>query len=156
MTTVSSSRKGVQTQSRRRMRVAALQVLYEVDSVRRDPDMAFERLLETWPLAERSERAARAIVRGVIANCGLLDDLIAKHAPSWPVQQLPIVDRNILRVAMYEMLIDHDTPVKVAINEGVEVAKAFGSEASPSFVNGVLGSVYKSEAQQAHMQLRNN
>ncbi len=128
------------------MRVAALQVLYEVDSVRRDPDLAFERLLETWPLDEGPERAAREIVRGVIANCGRLDELIAKHAPSWPVRQLAIVDRNILRVAMYEMIFDRDTPVKVAINEGVEVAKAFGSDGSPGFVNGVLGSVYKEES----------
>ena len=128
------------------MRVAALQVLYEVDSVRREPDLAFKRLLETWPLDESPERAAREIVRGVIANCGRLDELIAKHAPSWPVQQLAIVDRNILRVAMYEMIFDRDTPVKVAINEGVEVAKTFGSDGSPGFVNGVLGSVYKEES----------
>jgi N utilization substance protein B len=79
------------------MRVAALQVLYEVDSVRRDPELAFERLLETWPLEEGPKRAAVEIVRGVIANCGRLDELIAKHAPSWPVHQLAIVDRNILR-----------------------------------------------------------
>jgi N utilization substance protein B len=128
------------------MRVAALQVLYEVDSVRRDPELAFERLLETWPLEEGPKRAAVEIVRGVIANCGRLDELIAKHAPSWPVHQLAIVDRNILRVAMYEMIFDRDTPVKVAINEGVEVAKAFGAEGTPGFVNGVLGAVYKEES----------
>ena len=108
--------------------------------------------MQTWPLANGPERAAREIVKGVIDNRARLDELIAKHAPSWPVQQLAIVDRNILRVAMYEMLIGRGTPVKVAINEGVEVAKAFGSDGSPGFVNGVLGSVYEVEARQARAQ----
>ena len=133
--------------SRRRMRVLALQVLYEIDSVRRNPDSAFESLLETWPLSDERERHAREIVKGAIDNLDRLDDLIARYAPSWPIEQLAVIDRNILRIAIYEMVIGRRTPPKVAINEAVEVAKVFGSDNSPRFVNGVLGSVLSEEEQ---------
>jgi len=71
----------------------------------------------------------------------ILDDLIAKYAPEWPVDQLAIIDRNILRLALWEMSVQSDTPIKVAINEAVELAKLFGSDSAPRFINGVLGSL---------------
>ena len=70
-----------------------------------------------------------------------IDELITKFAPAWPVKQLPVIDRNILRLALFEIRFGHGIPRKVAINEAVELAKTFGSESSPRFVNGVLGSV---------------
>ena len=70
-----------------------------------------------------------------------LNKLIATYAPEWPIEQMAIIDRNILRIALYEFLIDGGTPPKVAINEAVELAKMFGSDSAPRFVNGVLGAL---------------
>jgi N utilization substance protein B len=70
-----------------------------------------------------------------------LDRVVAELAPEWPVDQIAVIDRNVLRIAIYELLFDSDTPPKVAINEAVELAKMFGSDSSPRFVNGVLGSL---------------
>ena len=77
----------------------------------------------------------------MLAHRDFLDKIIARYAPEWPVEQMAAIDRNILRIALYEIAQGEDTPVKVAINEAVELAKMFGSDASPRFVNGVLGSV---------------
>ena len=82
--------------------------------------------------------------RGVSDHCQRLDGLIGWFAPAWPVTQLPIVDRNILRIAIFELLHNPATPPKAAIDEAVELAKVFGSDSSARFVNGVLGSVMSS------------
>jgi transcription antitermination protein NusB len=82
-----------------------------------------------------------AIVSGVVPISIRMDEIIARHAPEWPIDQVAIIDRNILRIALWEFAIEECTPVKVAINEAVELAKLFGSESSPRFVNGVLGSL---------------
>ena len=84
---------------------------------------------------------AHNLVEGVLNNQTEIDTIISDFAPSWPITQMAIVDRNILRMAIYEMILGGDTPPKVAINEAVELAKVFGSDSSPRFVNGVLGSV---------------
>jgi N utilization substance protein B len=78
---------------------------------------------------------------GVTRHRQALDEHIKRYAPAWPVDQIPVVDRNILRLAIFELLIDNRVPVKVAINEAVELAKSFGSDNSARFVNGVLSSV---------------
>ena len=70
-----------------------------------------------------------------------MDTLITRYAPEWPLDQMAVIDRNVLRIAIFEFLIDSDTPVKVAINEAVELAKLYGSDSSPRFINGVLGSL---------------
>ena len=82
----------------------------------------------------------RMLVEGVLERMKDLDELIAKYAPEWPVDQMAIIDRNILRIAIHEIATAENTPVKVAINEAVELAKVFGSGSSRRFVNGVLGS----------------
>jgi N utilization substance protein B len=92
-------------------------------------------------LPEAGARFAEELVHGVLANQDEMDQLIAQYAPEWPVAQLAIIDRNVLRIAIFELAIDGRTPVKVAINEAVELAKLYGSESSARFVNGVLGSV---------------
>lgn len=87
------------------------------------------------------------LLEGVIKNLEKIDAFIVKYATEWPLDQITIVDRNILRVGVYELMMDEDIPPKVAINEAIEIAKTFGGESSGKFVNGVLGAVYKEEVQ---------
>ena len=126
---------------RRKVRALALKVLYEVDSVGHDVDETLTRLLAKEKLSEENVTFARELVSGVIQNREKIDHNIQSFAPAWPIGQIPAVDRNILRLAIFEILLDNKVPVKVAINEAVELAKTFGSENSSKFVNGVLGSV---------------
>jgi transcription antitermination protein NusB len=99
-----------------------------------------ERLAEDG-MDEHGIHFMRWLVSGVIKNIDLLNQLIVKYAPEWPVDQLAIIDRNILRLALFEIgSRDSDTPFKVVINEAIELAKTFGSDSSPRFINGVLGS----------------
>jgi len=126
---------------RRKARAIALQALYEVNSVGHDVEKVLPRLLAESGLSEENASFVRGLVSGVLQNKGKIDQHIKNFAPAWPVEQIPIVDRNILRLAIFEILLDNSVPVKVAINEAVELAKKFGSDSSPRFVNGVLGSV---------------
>ncbi len=126
---------------RRRARIAALKTLFEVDSVDHSPDHILERQLEEHSLPNDAAEFARHLVRGVMENYERLDEVIRKNAPAWPLEQVAAVDRNILRLAIYEIVIDNRVPMRAAINEAIELAKEFGGEASPKFVNGVLGSV---------------
>jgi len=126
---------------RRKARIAALKVLFEVDSARHAPDQIMDRLLEESPLPEGAADFAGHLVHGVLANRRRLDEIIRKNAPAWPLEQVAAVDRSILRLAIFEIVIDNMVPMRAAINEAVELAKEFGGEASPKFVNGVLGSV---------------
>ncbi|MFZ5364676.1 MAG: transcription antitermination factor NusB [Patescibacteria group bacterium] len=87
------------------------------------------------------------IAAGVIKHLDAIDDYIKKFAPQWPIEQITTIDRNILRIGIYELVFDKDVPAKVAINEAIEIAKTFGGESSGKFVNGVLGSIYKSVGQ---------
>src|SRR3989339_574409 len=85
----------------------------------------------------------KSIINGVIKNEAEIDRYIIKYATEWPLDQITIVDRNILRIGVYELVFDKDIPAKVAINEAIEIAKSFGGESSGKFVNGVLGAIYK-------------
>lgn len=118
----------------------ALQSLFEIDLAHHLPGVVLtERLADQdAPLTAEATGFAHRLVNGVIVYQTQLDGVIAQHAPEWPVTQIAAIDRNILRMALWEVGIE-GTPVKVAINEAVELAKVFGSEASPRFVNGVLG-----------------
>ena len=127
--------------ARRRARRLALQALYEADTVGHDAETALGRLLEAEALSEDGATLARDLVKGVIAHREEIDRHIRKFAPAWPLEQMAAIDRNILRLAIFEILLDNNVPVKVGINEAVELAKTFGSDSSPKFVNGVLGSV---------------
>ena len=82
-------------------------------------------------------------IKGVIENLDEINLYITKYATEWPLDQITITDRNILRLGVYELIYNNDIPAKVAINEAIEVAKTFGSESSGKFVNGVLGAIYK-------------
>jgi N utilization substance protein B len=126
---------------RRKARSVALQALYEIDAVRHDPEATVDRLLAEEKIPEENGTFVREVVKGVVRYRDKLDAHIQKFAPAWPVGQIAIIDRNILRLAIYEILLDNKVPMKVAINEAVELAKAFGGESSPRFINGVLGAV---------------
>ncbi len=128
--------------ARTRARSIALQVLYEVDLTGHPPGTVLRHRLEETPLAnERLEAFVRRLVFGVVPLRAYLDKHIARYAPEWPVEQIAPIDRNILRIALWEMALDDETPLKVAINEAVELAKTYGSDSSPRFINGVLGSL---------------
>jgi N utilization substance protein B len=84
-----------------------------------------------------------SLIKGVMSHLGEIDQSISKYATEWPLDQITIVDRNILRIGVYELLFDKEIPAKVAINEAIEIAKNFGGESSGKFVNGVLGAIYR-------------
>jgi len=131
---------------RHKARVIALQALFENDCSGHDPEASLSRLAEEQQLNEAALSFAKELLNGVLGNKKSIDALIHIHAPSWPVEQLSAVDRNILRLAIFEISINNKVPVKAAINEAVELAKAFGSENSPKFVNGVLGTISQAKA----------
>lgn len=126
---------------RRRARATALQALFEIDCAGHDPETVLKYRFEETSLPEEAQAFTRRLVLGVVAHRRRLDEAIAQHARERPIEQVAIVDRNILRMACYELLVDRDAPIKVVINEAVELAKTFGSDSSPRFVNGVLGSL---------------
>jgi N utilization substance protein B len=126
---------------RHKARILALQALYEVDSVARNPKNAIERLLADTTISSEISEFSRELIEGTVKNRDEIDRHIVKYAPSYPVDQLAIIDRNILRLAIFEILFDNRVPVKVIVNEAVELAKSFGSGSSAKFINGVLGSV---------------
>lgn len=132
-------RKGVA--ARRKTRAAVMQSLYEADIVAHSAAEALTSRISETTLPRRAELFARNLVEGVLANSAEIDRIITDFAPNWPVSQMAVVDRNILRMAVYEIALARETPPKVAINEAVELAKAFGADSAPRFINGVLGSV---------------
>ena len=136
---------------RTRARSLALQVLYEVDIANHPPADVFKSRLEEAPLTDDLSEFARQIIFGIIPLTNNLYLLIARYAPEWPLDQIAAIDRNILRIALWEFAVLRETPIKVAINEAVELAKLFGSDSAPRFVNGVLGALadHQHEIQQA-------
>jgi N utilization substance protein B len=127
--------------SRTRARCLALQALYEIDITNHPPAEVLGMRLEESPLSGDLAEFAHQIIFGVLPLIPDLDKLISKYAPEWPLDQIAAIDRNILRIAFWEFAVLRETPVKVAINEAVELAKLFGSDSASRFVNGVLGSL---------------
>jgi N utilization substance protein B len=126
---------------RTRARSIALQALYEIDIAGHPPDLVLEERLADTEMEDKLADFARQIVYGVLPLVGRLDLFIAQHAPEWPLDQVATIDRNILRIALWEIALSDQTPIKVAINEAVELAKMYGSDSTSRFVNGVLGSL---------------
>ncbi len=127
--------------SRTRARCVALQALYEIDITNHPPAEVYQERLEDSDLSNDLAEFVRQIIFGVLPIAHDLDQIIAAYAPEWPMDQIAAIDRNILRLACWEFAVQGETPVKVAINEAVELAKQYGSESAPRFVNGVLGSL---------------
>ena len=135
---------------RRRARVIALQTLYETDVTQHELAATLQQRLAETPLAGEALDFAQRLVAGVAQQRAALDHLIPRIAPEWPLEQIAIVDRNILRLGIYEILFEPDVPLKVAINEAIELAKLFGSDSSPRFINGALGAL--AEKRHEHLQ----
>ena len=127
--------------ARRRTRALVMQALYEADTVEHSPSDVLKDRLSDMALSRRDADFAWELLDGVFANSAEIDKIISEFAPDWPISQMAVVDRNILRMAIYEIMLSQDTPPRVAVNEAVELAKAFGGDSAPRFINGVLGSV---------------
>ncbi len=134
---------------RRKARIAALQALYELDCTRHKPEDTSGRLRAGETLTQEALCFSDQLVKGVLHHKSELDSLIKRFASAFPIEQMSIVDRNILRLAIFEILFGDKTPLKVAINEAIELAKTFGSESSSRLVNGVLGVVAKERDQRS-------
>ena len=132
---------------RTKARAIALQVLYECDLTGHSPAEALDYCLEEDPIEDTLADFSRQIVYGILPIVSDLDNLIAQHAPEWPLDQVAVIDRNIIRIALWEFAVSGCTPLKVAINEAIELAKWFGSDSTPRFVNGVLGSLASRQAE---------
>lgn len=129
------------SRTRRQARILAMQILYEADVAGHPVDEVLARYLADQSTPQPVRRYAERLVLGVLEDRGRIDVMIADAAPAFPLEQLPPVDRNILRIAVYELLHEPDVPLKAAINEAVEIAKQYGGESSGRFVNGVLGTI---------------
>ena len=124
---------------RRRARSQALQALYEIDSVGHPEEEVLARYGED--LSPEAREFMNRMVHGTLESTEEVDSMLEESAPEWPINELAVIDRNILRLSVWELLIWGETPVKVAINEAVELAKKYGSDSAPRFVNGVLGTL---------------
>lgn len=126
-------------------RTLALQSLYEWDFKKQDGEI--EKILEQnkqdFAPDFDDQNFSRELVADIKKNLDNIDKTIVKYAPEWPLEQITIVDRNVLRIGIYELMFNKEIPPKVAINEAIELAKTFGGASSGKFVNGVLGSVYR-------------
>jgi N utilization substance protein B len=136
---------------RTRARSVALQALYEIDIVGHTVGEVLQERINDAELDESQAEFVIQIVSEIWPMVNTLDQFIAEHAPEWPLDQVATIDRNILRIALWEFAVYGKTPMKVAINEAVELAKVYGSDSTPRFVNGVLGSLSnrQNEIQQA-------
>lgn len=127
-------------------RTIAMQTLYEWDfngRQRTDLVALLKENQQQFAPDFSDDGFSEALIRGVMDHSDDIDAVIVKYAPEWPLDQITIVDRNILRLGVFELKYSQDVPPKVAINEAIEVAKGFGGESSGKFVNGVLGAVYR-------------
>jgi N utilization substance protein B len=129
--------------ARRRAREIALQMLYENDVAGTAPGEMFGRSSDLQTAPESTRRFAERLVTGTLANRGDLDDIISKQADNWRLARMPVVDRNILRLALFELLHEPDTPHPVVIDEALEIAKRYSTPRSSQFINGILDGVLK-------------
>lgn len=134
--------------SRHLARSIAMQSLYEWDFGGKTPvvlDEIVERNIQEFGPGLEETDFVRRLVKEVVENMSQIDKIIEKSAPEWPFEQIAIIDRNVLRIGLYELLFGNreEVPPKVAINEAIELAKTFGGESSGKFINGVLGTVYR-------------
>jgi len=127
-------------------RSIVMQTLYQWDFREKPtaaiPAIVSQNMVEFGVGLENEEEYIKNTVDGVLKNIKKIDKIIIKYAPNWPFEQMALVDRNILRIGVYELKINDQIPAKVAINEAIEIAKTYGGQSSGKFVNGILGSIY--------------
>ncbi|PLX22020.1 transcription antitermination factor NusB [Candidatus Parcubacteria bacterium] len=127
-------------------RTIAMQTLFLWDfHGKKDIDLgdSLKQMFDNFAPSFDDQGFSKNIIKGVTENLSEIDKNITKYATEWPLDQITVVDRNILRIGVYELKMNDDIPAKVAINEAIEIGKAFGGEASGKFINGVLGAIYK-------------
>ena len=130
-------------------RTIVLQALYELDFTQHTFSYVIAKRIEEREsvLSPRGAEFANTLGQGIIENIDKIDALTTQFAPDWPLDQMASIDRNILRIAIYELLFHKETPSKVVANEAVELAKHFGSDTAPAFVNGVIGAIISNRTQ---------
>ena len=132
--------------NRTRARECALKILYAVDIRKDSPGECTRIFWENHPtIADKIKEFSDFLIKGVAENRDFIDSVISKYATNWQIQRMPIIDRNILRLATFELLFVEDIPPKVSINEAIEMAKRYGDKDSGKFVNGVLDKINKTE-----------
>ncbi len=127
-------------------RIIAMQILFEWDFNNRSQKLGevIERQLNEYAVGLEEERAfIEQLVRGVTKHISEIDGIITHYAPEWPINKITVIDRNILRLGIYELRFAREIPPKVAINESIEIAKTYGGESSGRFINGVLGAIFR-------------
>ena len=134
--------------SRHLSRSIVMQSLYEWDFYDKKPKMLekiVEKNIKEFGPGLEDESFVWQLINGVVSKISNIDKIIGKAAPEWPIEQITIVDRNVLRIGLYELIFEdkNEVPPKVAINEAIELAKTFGGDSSGKFINGVLGTVYR-------------
>ena len=128
--------------NRRKTRELAIQVLFALDYKPGSPTETFDHICENFDSNKDIRSSARQLVLGVCLNKDKIDDLISRASRNWRIARMPGVDRTILRLATFEMLCLEDIPLKVSIDEAVEIGKKFGSDESSRFINGILDNLY--------------
>ncbi len=127
---------------RRRAREIALQVLYQLDIVQGDPQEALALYFDNFQPSEKTREFCRRLVEGVCQEKGEIDRLIEENAENWTLKRMAVVDRNILRLATFELLNCPDIPFKASLNEAIELGKKFGNDESSAFINGILDQIH--------------
>lgn len=135
--------------NRRQSRECALQMLYQLDMSRSGADDVIVRFWQTNDADAEVRTFADELVRGVAGSLGELDELLSSHSTNWKITRMAAVDKNVLRLAAYELTRRPDIPVKVTINEAVEIAKRFGTSESGAFVNGILDNIARGVTKEA-------
>jgi N utilization substance protein B len=129
--------------TRRKSRELALQALYQWNITRQDPFLILDQQKANFSPADEDDGFAQQILMGVLEHYNHIDGLIEKFSEHWRLDRISIIDRNILRMAIFELLFREDIPPKVTLNEAIDLGKRFGSEDSSAFINGILDRIQK-------------
>lgn len=130
--------------SRKKARIGQMQLLYQMDLLNKFDKQELEMFLENFDFSDDEIKYIKDTIPKITENLDKIDELIKKNLEGWSLKRLAKVDRAILRIAVFEMLCREDIPVEVSINEAIEIAKVYGSGDSQKFINGILGSIYRS------------
>jgi N utilization substance protein B len=129
------------TSRRRKARELAMQALFYMDQSALAPEQALQLFVQQYPLPKQVDRFFNEIVAGILENRQSIDSLIEKNSQNWKLSRMSGVDRNVMRIAVFEFLFKPDIPNTVSINEAIEIGKRFGSEETGAFVNGILDTI---------------
>jgi transcription antitermination factor NusB len=141
---------------RSKARELALCILYQIEISKRSSDQLLHSYLQTYPQKQEIIDFSKVLMEGVIKNLAFLDSLIKKYARNWEIERMAIIDRNILRIGIFELIFLESVPPKVSINEAIELAKKFGDTDSPRFVNGILDKIYRLESNKFSKNYQSN